>query len=81
MSDWDFSVVGGQKRWTITFPDGVALRIYLNPGGHHRWQVVVGERVVDSDSAEDLRVAQKTACDALIAYAQKLLEAARRIGQ
>lgn len=89
MSDWDYSEVGGQKRWTVTLPDGVALRIYLNPGdtgdalqgGPYHWQIVVGESVVDSRPAEALPIAKQEAISALITYAQKLLEAARRIGQ
>ena len=89
MSDWDYSEVGDQKRWTITLPDGVALRIYLNPGeagdalqgGPYHWQVVVGEHVARSGATDELADAKKDARDALIAYAQKLLEAARSIGQ
>ncbi len=81
MSDWNYSVVGGQNRWTITLPGEVDLRIYHNHGGPYHWHVAVGEHVVDSDYAEHLPVAKRTACEALIVYAQKLLDAARNIDE
>lgn len=89
MSDWDYSEVGGQKRWTITLPDSVYLRIYLNPGdtgdalqgGPYHWQVVVGESVADSRPAWTLPSAKQDAISALIASAERLLEAARNLGQ